>query len=256
MGKVSPKSKKKKSSPAKKSSASDGDFQTSGGKNLFREIDRDGNGYISYRELALAIRNRNRKRVVSQDETRESMLKADVDNNLLIDENEFLEGLSQGLLQVFMMRPTHGAKGTKSSSNDKAGAILDPSERIFREFDNDLNCGLSLSEFRRLIQQLSPSKEDAEIERMFHTVDQDHNGHISLDEFIAAVRTGVLVIDTFGAPKYRTPPVSLNLDNLFSGALDYNCRVAPDRHPLSYWKQVESGQSVLGCTGLQLSGCS
>ncbi len=55
----------------------------------------------------------------------------------------------------------------------------------FNDFDTDHNGYIDLEEFAKLLHILAPDADEAEVQRGFETIDENRDGHIDFNEFIA-----------------------------------------------------------------------
>ena len=65
---------------------------------------------------------------------------------------------------------------------------------MFERIDHDGNGVIQVSELAESMKEIVPDVTDDEIEEIFQSTDKDKNGTISLDEFKAAMWSGVNLI--------------------------------------------------------------
>lgn len=66
---------------------------------------------------------------------------------------------------------------------------IDQMEMAFKMLDEDRTGKVTFKNLKRVAQQLGENLTDQEIHEMINEADTDNDGEISLDEFIALVRT-------------------------------------------------------------------
>ena len=135
--------------------------QTSQIRDVFRNLDRNGDGRLSKEELMLAYRQHNTEEQ-TQEIVDKVMQKVDVDKNGYIDYSEFLA----------------------ASINLQTLASKENLGQAFRLFDKDGSGKISIQEVKEILggdQQVS----DTAWERIMREVDANSDGEIDLKEFIS-----------------------------------------------------------------------
>lgn len=138
--------------------------EIAGLKEMFNMLDTDNSGTITFEELKEGL-----KRVGSnlmESEIRQLMDAADVDHNGTIEYGEFIAAT----LNL-----------NKTEHEDHLFAA-------FSYFDKDSSGYITLDELKQACLELGV--DDVQLEEMIQEVDQDNDGHIDYDEFVAMMQKG------------------------------------------------------------------
>lgn len=134
-------------------------------KEMFKSIDKDGSGSITFEELKEGLKQHGS--TMPEDQVRQLMEAADVDNSGTIDYQEFITAT------------IHMNKVEKEENLFQA----------FQHFDADGSGNITVEELREAL-----SKEEAllpgEIDAILAEVDADNDGNIDYNEFCAMMRKG------------------------------------------------------------------
>ncbi|KAK4767019.1 hypothetical protein SAY86_014770 [Trapa natans] len=130
-------------------------------KEVFSLLDKDGDGCITVKELAWAIRSLEQH--PTEEELRIMIREVDVDGNGTIKLGEFLN------LMTRKMKETEADDELKEA---------------FQVFDKDQDGYISPEELRRVMLNLGEKLTDEEVEMMVKEADLDGDGQINYKEFI------------------------------------------------------------------------
>ncbi|CAO2827428.1 unnamed protein product [Amaranthus hypochondriacus] len=133
-------------------------------KELFKKIDKDQSGSITFDELRNGLRRVDSK--IKESEIEDLMHAADVDENGTIDYGEFVAAT------------LHLNKLEREENLASA----------FAYFDKDGSGYITIDELQQACKELGLS--DHHLEEMIMEVDQDHDGQIDYGEFVAMMRMG------------------------------------------------------------------
>eukprot|EP00897_Mesotaenium_endlicherianum_P007525 jgi/Mesen1/6800/ME000035S06183 len=139
-------------------------------KEMFRAMDVDGSGAITYEELKEGLRKHGS--TLPESQIRELMEAADVDNSGTIDYEEFITATVH-LNKV--EKEEHLYEAFRHFDKDDSGYITVEELKVALAADNDL--------------------EPGEIDDIIREVDTDHDGNINYDEFSAMMKKGNPVFD-------------------------------------------------------------
>jgi len=132
---------------------------------MFREIDRDGSGFIDPQELKeIATRLGN---PLSDKQLKELFREIDTDKNGKISAEEFVDWIN-----------------AEQSKNDVKRYLSATATVIFEEIDTDQSGFLDQDELKAVTVRLGEDFTDKEIRKIFKEMDTDKDGKISLQEFI------------------------------------------------------------------------
>ncbi|CAI5483455.1 unnamed protein product [Closterium sp. Yama58-4] len=137
--------------------------EISGLKKMFKEMDKDGSGSITYDELREGMRRLGSP--IPPDQLQQIMEAADVDNSGTIDYTEFITATMQ------------------MNSVEKEEHIL----AAFKHFDKDGSGTITVSELREALED-EGMLEPGDIEQIIEQVDTDKSGTIDYEEFAAMMR--------------------------------------------------------------------
>mmetsp|Transcript_12491 Transcript_12491/g.18675 ORF Transcript_12491/g.18675 Transcript_12491/m.18675 type:complete len:907 (-) Transcript_12491:83-2803(-) len=133
---------------------------------MFREIDRDGSGFIDPQELKeIATRLGN---PLDDKQLKELFRTIDTDKNGKISADEFVAWIN-----------------AEQSKNDVKRYLHATATVIFEEIDTDQSGFLDKAELKAVTVRLGEDFTDKEIKKIFKEMDTDKDGKISLQEFIA-----------------------------------------------------------------------
>lgn len=135
-------------------------------RTAFEMFDRDQDGVISSDDLKVALNSLGFE--FNQDEILRLITELDPDNSGTINFENFAELIH-----------------SKMSEREK----IDQMEMAFKMLDEDRTGKVTFKNLKRVAQQLGENLTDQEIHEMINEADTDNDGEISLDEFIALVRT-------------------------------------------------------------------
>ncbi|KAG9448339.1 hypothetical protein H6P81_014467 [Aristolochia fimbriata] len=134
-------------------------------KEMFKSMDTDNNGTITFEELKAGIQKLGTK--LSESEARQLMEAADVDGNGSIDYIEFITA-TMHLNRV-----------------DKEDHLY----TAFEYFDKDKSGYITMEELEQALEQYNMGDEKT-IKEIIAEVDTDNDGRINYDEFVAMMRKG------------------------------------------------------------------
>ncbi|KAL9242908.1 hypothetical protein vseg_016865 [Gypsophila vaccaria] len=134
-------------------------------KEMFKSIDTDGSGTITYEELKAGLPKLGTK--LSESEVRQLMEAADVDGSGTIDYMEFITATM------------HMNRMEKEEHLYKA----------FKYFDKDNSGYITMEELEHALKKFNMGDEKT-IREIIAEVDTDHDGKIDYDEFVAMMKKG------------------------------------------------------------------
>ncbi|KAL9266721.1 Calcium-dependent protein kinase 2-like protein [Drosera capensis] len=149
--------------------------EIAGLKEMFRMIDTDNSGQITFDELKEGLKKFGAN--LEESEIRHLMQAADVDNNNTIDYGEFIAAL------LHLNR-------------------LDREDHLFAAFsyfDKDGSGYITRDELQQACQEFGT--DDIHLEEIMKEVDQDNDGRIDYNEFVAMMRRGNLDVGKKGVQK-------------------------------------------------------
>lgn len=129
-------------------------------KEAFNLFDKDGNGYITNKELGTVMRSLGQN--PTEAELQDMIEEVDADGNGTIDFQEFL-----GLM----------ARKMKDAESEEE------LKEAFRVFDKDQNGLISAAELGHVMTNLGEKLTGAEVDEMVREADVDGDGHINYEEF-------------------------------------------------------------------------
>ena len=131
-------------------------------KEAFYLFDKNGNRTITTKELEMVMRSLGSN--LTEVELQDMINEVDVDNSGTIDFSEFLAMIATKLKEV-----------------DSEEKVLE----TFRVFDVDGNGFISAAELRHVMVNLGERLTDDEVDEMIKVADDDKDGKISYQEFVA-----------------------------------------------------------------------
>ncbi|CAA6661026.1 unnamed protein product [Spirodela intermedia] len=134
-------------------------------KEMFKSMDTDNNGTITYEELKTGLRNLGTK--LSESEVYQLMQAADVDGNGTID---YIEFITATMHMNRMDRENH-------------------LYMVFQYFDRDNSGYITKEELEQGLKKHNMGDGKA-VSEIIAEVDTDHDGRINYDEFVAMMRKG------------------------------------------------------------------
>ncbi|GLU19067.1 hypothetical protein SLE2022_353350 [Rubroshorea leprosula] len=137
------------------------DDQISEFREAFSLFDKDGDGYISTKELGTVMRSLEQN--PTEAELQDMINEADTDLSGTIDFPEFLNLLARKM------------KDTKMEEELK---------EAFRVFDKDQNGFISAAELRQVMTNLGEKLTDEEVDEMIREADVDGDSQINYAEFV------------------------------------------------------------------------
>jgi Ca2+-binding EF-hand superfamily protein len=147
-------------------------------RQLFRKIDKNGDGQLSVTELRVALRHLG-VRNLSAKQTHEVMRALDCDGDELIDSDEFIE-------QLFKLKVSRLTKKLQAASYVYGGKDYG---KLFRQYDRDNSGEIGWEEFRLVVRKeakiTAAMMTEQEVRELFRYVDESGDGSISLEEFVA-----------------------------------------------------------------------
>ncbi|XP_017047357.1 calmodulin-2/4 [Drosophila ficusphila] len=129
--------------------------------NTFRMLDRENEGALTSKELAVAIRALGRQ--PNESEVQSMINEVDSDGNGSIAMTEFCNVILR------KMRDTSREEELRDS---------------FRVFDKQNNGFISLNDVKTIFMALGEKVEDDELEEMIREYDTDQDNHINFEEFV------------------------------------------------------------------------
>ncbi|XP_020252733.1 calcium-dependent protein kinase 15-like [Asparagus officinalis] len=132
-------------------------------KEMFKSMDTDGNGTITFDELKAGLYKWGTK--LSDSEVRQLLESADVDGNGTIDYIEFITAT------MHMNR-------------------MEREDRLYKAFlyfDKDNSGYVTMDELKQVLEQYN-MRDEQKIKEIISEVDVDHDGKINYDEFVAMMR--------------------------------------------------------------------
>ncbi|KAL8509546.1 hypothetical protein ACS0TY_016679 [Phlomoides rotata] len=138
--------------------------EIAGLKEMFKMIDTDNSGYITFQELKDGLRRYGAN--VNESDIYNLMKAADVDNSGTIDYGEFI------------------AATLHLNKIDKEDNLF----RAFTYFDKDGSGFITQDELQKACQEFG--MEDDHLEEIIHEVDQNNDGRIDYNEFVAMMQKG------------------------------------------------------------------
>jgi calcium-dependent protein kinase len=140
-------------------------------KEMFKSMDTDNSGTITFEELKTGLAKQGSKLLES--EVRQLMQAADVDGNGTIEFNEFI---------------TATMHLNKMEKEDHLYAA-------FQHFDTDHSGYITIDELEQAVMKNNMGERDT-IKDIIREVDTDHDGRINYDEFVAMMRKGMPGLDS------------------------------------------------------------
>ncbi|KAK3601261.1 hypothetical protein CHS0354_040440 [Potamilus streckersoni] len=131
-------------------------------KDVFSELDKDGDGIINTKELETVMRSLGQN--LTEAELQRMINDVDADGKGSIDFPEFLA----------MM--TRNTKERKLSE--------DEIRKLFEVFDMDGDGYISAAELKQLMINLGQKVTDDDVDEMIRTADLDGDGQVNYDEFV------------------------------------------------------------------------
>ncbi|WCJ34149.1 Calcium-dependent protein kinase family protein [Euphorbia peplus] len=138
--------------------------EIAGLREMFKMIDTDGSGQITFEELKVGLRKFGAN--LNESEIYDLMQAADIDNSGTIDYGEFI------------------AATLHLNKVEKGDHLLS----AFSYFDKDGSGYITLDELQQACIEFG--MEDLHLEEMMQEVDQDNDGRIDYNEFVAMMRKG------------------------------------------------------------------
>lgn len=154
-------------------------------KSAFDKIDQDKNGEISVQELGTALRLLGLS--PTREEVQTMMIGIDKKGDGLIKFDEFLG----------FLRRSHRNLDKESSmpmdlsnicSSKNAKALVVEAKSVFREFDKDKNGVICAQELGTALRMLGLNPTMKEVQNMINEIDQNGDGMIDFDEFLAFLK--------------------------------------------------------------------
>lgn len=154
-------------------------------KSAFDKIDQDKNGEISVHELGTALR------MLGLNPTREEV------QSIIIGMNKKGDGLIKFDEFLGFLRRSHRNLDEDSSmsmdlsdicSSKNAKALVVEAQGVFREFDKDKNGFISAQELGTALRMLGLNPTMKEVQNMINEIDQNGDGMIDFDEFLAFLK--------------------------------------------------------------------
>ncbi|OAY42108.1 calmodulin-like protein 11 isoform X2 [Manihot esculenta] len=124
-------------------------------------LDKDGDGRITFEELATAIKSLDQN--PTEEELQSMINEVDVDGNGTIEFGEFLN------LKARKMKETEAEEELKEA---------------FKVFDKDQDGYISPNELRHVMINLGEKLTDEEVEQMIREADLDGDGQVNYEEFV------------------------------------------------------------------------
>ncbi|XP_048127900.1 calcium-dependent protein kinase 17-like, partial [Rhodamnia argentea] len=146
--------------------------EIAGLKEMFKMIDTDNSGYITFEELKTGLRRFGAN--LNESEMLDLMKAADIDNSGTIDYGEFVAAT----LHL-----------NKVEKEDHLFAA-------FSYFDRDGSGYITQDELQQACEEFGI--KDVRLEEMIQEVDQDNDGRIDYNEFVAMMQTGDADLGTKG----------------------------------------------------------
>merc|ERR1711976_505217 len=133
-------------------------------REAFQLFDKDGNGYISTKELGVVMRSLGQN--PTENELMDMINEVDIDGRGTVDFPEFLNMMA------------------KKIQNIDSGEEI---REAFRVFDKNNSGTVSCSEIKFVMMALEDkiAMTEAEVDEMIREADSDGDGHITYDEFAA-----------------------------------------------------------------------
>ena len=131
---------------------------------LFKLIDKDGDGSLTFREIRLLFKSMGR--YINDAEIRKIIKSADKDNNGKLELDEF----------IMYMEKRNAIDKDRTSEDER---IL----KMFSFFDTDRDGLISRKQLKNLLTMSGEEITDEEIDAIMEEVDEDKNGVIDFDEF-------------------------------------------------------------------------
>ncbi|KAH3713110.1 calmodulin-beta-like [Dreissena polymorpha] len=132
-------------------------------KNMFDQMDKNGNGKVSKEEMGKLLRSMGVQ--MTGEELEAAMKKIDTNKDGQISYSEF---------KTFVMRQFHESSGSKE----------DQIRQVFRMIDRDDNGYIQKAEIRRAVKALGETLTNAELEDMMREADLNNDGKINYEEFV------------------------------------------------------------------------
>ncbi|KAL9450823.1 hypothetical protein AB3S75_012542 [Citrus x aurantiifolia] len=126
----------------------------------FSMLDKDGDGCITFEELASAIKSLDQN--PTKEELRNMINEVDLDGNGTIEFLEFLKLMA-----------------TKMKENEAQEEL----KEAFKVFDKDQDGYISPNELRHVMMNLGEKLTDEELEQMILEADLDGDGQVNYEEF-------------------------------------------------------------------------
>lgn len=126
----------------------------------FSLLDKDGDGCITFEELASAIKSLDQN--PTEEEIRNMINEVDLDGNGTIEFLEFLKLMA-----------------TKMKENEAQEEL----KEAFKVFDKDQDGYISPNELRHVMMNLGEKLTDEELEQMILEADLDGDGQVNYEEF-------------------------------------------------------------------------
>ncbi|KDO48936.1 hypothetical protein CISIN_1g031616mg [Citrus sinensis] len=126
----------------------------------FSMLDKDGDGCITFEELASAIKSLDQN--PTEEELRNMINEVDLDGNGTIEFLEFLKLMA-----------------TKMKENEAQEEL----KEAFKVFDKDQDGYISPNELRHVMMNLGEKLTDEELEQMILEADSDGDGQVNYEEF-------------------------------------------------------------------------
>jgi len=139
-------------------------------REAFQLFDKDGNGYISTKELGMVMRSLGQN--PTEAELMDMINEVDIDGGGTVDFAEFLNMMAK-----------------KMGEGDSEEEIRE----AFRVFDSERLGYITTDELRFVMSNLGDKLTVQEIDELVTAADQDADGHITYDEFAAMMSTQKMV---------------------------------------------------------------
>ncbi|KAH9687927.1 calmodulin-like protein 11 [Citrus sinensis] len=136
----------------------------------FSMLDKDGDGCITFEELASAIKSLDQN--PTEEELRNMINEVDLDGNGTIEFLEFLKLMA-----------------TKMKENEAQEEL----KEAFKVFDKDQDGYISPNELRHVMMNLGEKLTDEELEQMILEADLDGDGQVNYEEFARMMLLAKLV---------------------------------------------------------------